>query len=336
MRGLDLQINQAEAMGYGSHLSTASAQVNNMINQAADRAAEEQDRQRQAAQSNPFASLFGNAAAAGTGTRAPEATGAALPWATPAAGTTTNTNTSTGSGGGMFPSAGGVGGGGDLSSLFGSMGMPGGGDMMGMMGGGGAGGMPSREVRDAVREMLSDPVARQQVQAQYRAVLPMMLNARPEMRQQLAAMGMGDADTNPQTMARLVEMATDPNMMTMMDQMEGLMGGAGGGGGLGSFGGFPGGGGATAGGGVGGGGAPLSMQQLAESLGGMMGGGGIGGGVGGVGLPPVPADPETAYAEQIQQLNDMGFWDREANVRVLVATRGNVNAAVERLLAAPM
>lgn len=28
----------------------------------------------------------------------------------------------------------------------------------------------------------------------------------------------------------------------------------------------------------------------------------------------------------------MGFYDREANVRALVATGGNVNAAVERLL----
>lgn len=30
---------------------------------------------------------------------------------------------------------------------------------------------------------------------------------------------------------------------------------------------------------------------------------------------------------------DMGFFDREANVRALQQTGGNVNAAVERLLA---
>ena len=28
----------------------------------------------------------------------------------------------------------------------------------------------------------------------------------------------------------------------------------------------------------------------------------------------------------------MGFWDRDANVRALQATAGNVNAAVDRLL----
>jgi ubiquilin len=31
-------------------------------------------------------------------------------------------------------------------------------------------------------------------------------------------------------------------------------------------------------------------------------------------------------------LQDMGFFDRDANIRALQATGGNVNAAVERLL----
>lgn len=111
------------------------------------------------------------------------------------------------------------------------------------------------------------------------------------------------------------------------------------------------------------------------------------------GMPPPPADPESAYASQLQQLvragacagaaahacrwqaapygrrrlplvvwahnglgwawrlepypelsvlpnpptlplqADMGFLNREENLRALVATQGNVNAAVERLLA---
>ncbi|MEC8263854.1 MAG: hypothetical protein VX017_11190, partial [Pseudomonadota bacterium] len=38
-------------------------------------------------------------------------------------------------------------------------------------------------------------------------------------------------------------------------------------------------------------------------------------------------------SEQLQQLQDMGFYDREENLRALQAARGNVNAAVERLLA---
>jgi len=48
-------------------------------------------------------------------------------------------------------------------------------------------------------------------------------------------------------------------------------------------------------------------------------------------IPPV-ADPETTYANQLQQLQEMGFIDSEANVTALQATGGNVNAAVERLL----
>lgn len=54
---------------------------------------------------------------------------------------------------------------------------------------------------------------------------------------------------------------------------------------------------------------------------------------GGFGAPAAPANPEVAYATQLQQLQDMGFFDRESNVRALVATGGNVHAAVERLLA---
>ena len=35
---------------------------------------------------------------------------------------------------------------------------------------------------------------------------------------------------------------------------------------------------------------------------------------------------------QLQQMHDMGFINREANLAALIATSGNVNAAVERLL----
>jgi ubiquilin len=59
------------------------------------------------------------------------------------------------------------------------------------------------------------------------------------------------------------------------------------------------------------------------------------GGGGGGGAPAVPpvANPEEAYSSQLQQLRDMGFFDQAENVRALQATGGNVNAAVERLLA---
>jgi ubiquilin len=42
--------------------------------------------------------------------------------------------------------------------------------------------------------------------------------------------------------------------------------------------------------------------------------------------------PEELYATQLAQLQEMGFFDTQENVRALAATAGNVHAAVERLL----
>eukprot|EP00238_Polyblepharides_amylifera_P012465 CAMPEP_0196582390 /NCGR_PEP_ID=MMETSP1081-20130531/38734_1 /TAXON_ID=36882 /ORGANISM="Pyramimonas amylifera, Strain CCMP720" /LENGTH=571 /DNA_ID=CAMNT_0041902939 /DNA_START=202 /DNA_END=1917 /DNA_ORIENTATION=+ len=42
--------------------------------------------------------------------------------------------------------------------------------------------------------------------------------------------------------------------------------------------------------------------------------------------------PEAMYAAQLQQLQDMGFVDQPKNIQALVATAGNINAAIERLL----
>ena len=67
----------------------------------------------------------------------------------------------------------------------------------------------------------------------------------------------------------------------------------------------------------------------------MLGGSAAGGASGGMGMGGAPANPapapEIRYANQLSQLCDMGFLDTEANLRALVATGGNVNAAVERL-----
>merc|ERR550519_2698893 len=43
--------------------------------------------------------------------------------------------------------------------------------------------------------------------------------------------------------------------------------------------------------------------------------------------------PEERFASQLEQLAGMGFIDRQANIQALVATMGDVNAAIERLLA---
>ena len=45
-----------------------------------------------------------------------------------------------------------------------------------------------------------------------------------------------------------------------------------------------------------------------------------------------PADPATRFAPQLQQLQDMGFNDRERNIQALQQTGGNLNAAIDRLL----
>lgn len=43
--------------------------------------------------------------------------------------------------------------------------------------------------------------------------------------------------------------------------------------------------------------------------------------------------PEQRYQQQLEQLTSMGFLNREANLQALIATFGDINAAVERLLA---
>ena len=43
-------------------------------------------------------------------------------------------------------------------------------------------------------------------------------------------------------------------------------------------------------------------------------------------------DPEERFKNQLQQLNEMGFTNKEQNIQALLATNGNVQAAIERLL----
>ncbi|KAI9242270.1 MAG: hypothetical protein BYD32DRAFT_403763 [Podila humilis] len=44
-----------------------------------------------------------------------------------------------------------------------------------------------------------------------------------------------------------------------------------------------------------------------------------------------PQPPEQRFQVQLQQLNEMGFWDAAKNVQALLATGGNVNGAIELL-----
>ncbi|KAK9779859.1 putative Deubiquitination-protection protein dph1 [Seiridium cardinale] len=74
--------------------------------------------------------------------------------------------------------------------------------------------------------------------------------------------------------------------------------------------------------------SPEALRQMMELMGGGMG---SSGGVG----SPAPADnrpPEERYAEQLRQLNDMGFYDFDRNVAALRRSGGSVQGAIEHLL----
>lgn len=124
---------------------------------------------------------------------------------------------------------------------------------------------------------------------------------------------LGQALQNPQVRTML----SNPAMMQQMMAMQGGMGGMGGMGGLGQMG-MP-------------GAAPPGGLDFSS----IVGAGRPLGGFPGAFPPAAPAapavDPAVQYAAQLQQLQDMGFPDATANLRALVQTRGNVNAAVERL-----
>ncbi|PYH89680.1 hypothetical protein BO71DRAFT_453271 [Aspergillus ellipticus CBS 707.79] len=91
------------------------------------------------------------------------------------------------------------------------------------------------------------------------------------------------------------------------------------------------------------------MQQMMQSMGAAPGEGAapgtnplaalLGGGFGGAGFgSPPPQDnrpPEERYAEQLRQLNDMGFYEFERNIEALRRTGGSVQGAVEYLLSHP-
>uniref|UniRef100_A0A3Q0T049 Ubiquilin-4 n=1 Tax=Amphilophus citrinellus TaxID=61819 RepID=A0A3Q0T049_AMPCI len=68
-------------------------------------------------------------------------------------------------------------------------------------------------------------------------------------------------------------------------------------------------------------GTNTAQQQLMQQMLQMFAGGGGGG-----------STPEVRFQSQLDQLNAMGFINREANLQALIATGGDINAAIERLL----
>jgi ubiquilin len=66
------------------------------------------------------------------------------------------------------------------------------------------------------------------------------------------------------------------------------------------------------------------MAQMMQMLGGGAGGGAMG--------TQSTEPPEQRYSSQLEQLTAMGFLNREANLQSLIATFGDLNAAIDRLL----
>jgi ubiquilin len=89
---------------------------------------------------------------------------------------------------------------------------------------------------------------------------------------------------------------------------------------------------------------PESMQQLLQAMMGGQPGGNGGGDLGALrhlfqdpaaAAPTDNRPPEERFAQQLQQLNEMGFYDFDRNVQALRRTGGNVNGAIEYLLSHP-
>ncbi|KAL2869806.1 ubiquitin domain-containing protein DSK2 [Aspergillus lucknowensis] len=88
---------------------------------------------------------------------------------------------------------------------------------------------------------------------------------------------------------------------------------------------------------------PALLEQMMQSMGSQAGEGGaanpFGALFGGTGFgnaaPPDNRPPEERYAEQLRQLNDMGFFEFERNIEALRRAGGSVQGAVEYLLSHP-
>lgn len=78
--------------------------------------------------------------------------------------------------------------------------------------------------------------------------------------------------------------------------------------------------------------ARMLAQLMSGNVGAAAGGGqGVGGGLG-TGTDGSGQPPEERYSQQLQQLSEMGFPDRGANLLALIATSGDINMAIARLL----
>lgn len=245
-------------------------------------------------------STMNNSSSEGSGSSANAGAGGAAmpnPWGSPST-TTASSNTSTSSSYTATPNPWGMLGNPDSANPWGS-GAPG-------------AGMPNMNIEQTL-SMLENPMINNMMQQMMSdpAAVEQMMNANPMMQQMRQANPAAAAMmSNPETLRAMMDPANLRAIMNAQQAMQNM-----------GFPMAPGFGGTTAN-------TPTSTPSSST-----------GGGSNGLDfsslLNPTTANtlsPEQRYQTQLSALNDMGFTDREANIRALTACHGNVNRAVERLL----
>lgn len=337
LRGLDNAMAHLNTIpGAFSQLSSISSAINRSMDAAADEAAEEADQARRRAiqsssastqrnepegdrteASNPFTGLF-QGGSPNNQESAPNVSPLPNPWSN------TGSGGGRGQGAGAIPDAG-LGDQDPFAQLLSGMGGAGG------LGSAGAGLPPGRlssmmqdpEVMRRMFSMMAKPGAIEAMQRFNSALVDLQRQQGNNQNDPLlTAMlmgglgggtpaGSGATGETGDAMQRMQSAMADLQRLGLMETMLGMDSGPGS---------------AATGGNAG----PAGGTTDFNSVGGLLGA------LSGLGEAPSsaapPADPEAEYASQLQQLREMGFYDQEANIRALVATRGNVHAAVERLL----
>lgn len=299
--------------------------------------------------SNPFSALLGNQGSnqpgqgqpatnapttgsdSTTGTPAPNTNPLPNPWSTNA-GSAQGATRSSPSGNARTGATGGVGGTGATGGL-GGLGSP---DLSSLLGGlagsprtgaaGGLGGLGSPDLGNMLggspdvslfSQMLQNPAMMQMMQSIMSdpQTMNQLLNFNPNTRNLMESnTQMREMLQNPEFLRQLTSPETLQQLILFQQSLLGQLGQH-----------QPSQGGNNAGSATGTRGNP-SLDTLMSMLSGL----GSGGGLGVPNTSNVP--PEELYATQLTQLQEMGFIDTAENIQALLATAGNVHAAVERLL----
>ncbi|KAK6916811.1 Ubiquitin-associated domain [Dillenia turbinata] len=167
--------------------------------------------------------------------------------------------------------------------------------------------MQNPAVSQMVQSLLSDPQYMNQIMG-LNPQLRAMMDSNPQLREVMQNPEFMRQLTSPEMMQRM--MSLQQSFLSQLGQRQSA--------------GDP----ARTGGGAAGTANNAGLDLLMNMFGGL--------GAGGFTLPNAPdVPPEELYATQLSQLQEMGFYDTQENIRALRATSGNVHAAVERLLGNP-